>query len=316
VSSHSSFPLVVIGAGICGLTIARKHPHLPSLIIEKSRGLGGRIATRREGELVFDHGAQFFKQSKDQVFYWSNFLESKAVVHEWFSQSDDRFFCSSFGLTQIAKSLALGLNISLNEKVIAIEDLGKQVLVRTESGNSFSCERLVITSPLPQALELLSASKIDYPNELQQIKYAKALVGLFEFAKPLNIQFQEINRFGIYAVSAQKSKGLCLKEAFVVSMDPISSEKNFELSDELNLSLIIQSLLQVEEFSLGPKDILYSSLKKWKYSRPLNSLPSKSLNHALLEGRLILAGDAFGGGSIQGAVRSGLSIELAPEPEK
>ena len=29
-------------------------------VFEKSRGLGGRMATRRAGSLQFDHGAQYF----------------------------------------------------------------------------------------------------------------------------------------------------------------------------------------------------------------------------------------------------------------
>lgn len=316
--SVTNYSMIVIGAGICGLTIARNHPHLSSLILEKSRGLGGRIATRRatpiEDELVFDHGAQFFKHSSKEPFYWHSFLEEEAVLHDWFSAGGIQYYCAHPGMTQIAKSLAKGLNLSLNEKVVAIQDEGNQLRVKTETGKSFGCQQLVVTSPLPQALELLSCSGIPYPGELTQVQYAKALIGLFQIARPLNIKFQEINQFGIYSLSGQASKGLCSKEALVVCMDSDFSASNFDLSDEQILALIERSLFeikdQIEDFQLGPKDILFSSLKKWKYSHPKTMVPSKSLNQTLLDGRVILAGDAFGGGSVHGAVRSALSVQL------
>lgn len=52
----------VIGAGVAGLACAqtlREHG-VAVTVFEKSRGLGGRCATRREGSWRFDHGAQFF----------------------------------------------------------------------------------------------------------------------------------------------------------------------------------------------------------------------------------------------------------------
>lgn len=49
------FPVAIVGAGICGLTIAQRlrAGGVPVLVLEKSKGLGGRFATRRtEGGIV------------------------------------------------------------------------------------------------------------------------------------------------------------------------------------------------------------------------------------------------------------------------
>ncbi|MBB3545378.1 putative NAD/FAD-dependent oxidoreductase [Rhizobium sp. BK176] len=49
----------VIGAGIAGLTIVRSLQKIADVIVfEKSRGVGGRMATRRIDDVSFDHGAQ------------------------------------------------------------------------------------------------------------------------------------------------------------------------------------------------------------------------------------------------------------------
>ena len=53
--------IAIIGAGIAGLHVARAlAAHADVQVFEKSRGLGGRMSTRRAGAYRFDHGAQYF----------------------------------------------------------------------------------------------------------------------------------------------------------------------------------------------------------------------------------------------------------------
>ena len=53
--------IAVIGAGMAGLACAQEllRADAKVTVFERSRGLGGRLATRRQGDLAFDHGAQF-----------------------------------------------------------------------------------------------------------------------------------------------------------------------------------------------------------------------------------------------------------------
>lgn len=55
------YKIAVIGAGLSGLVAARDLAlHHDVTVFEKSRGVGGRMATRYAGDFEFDHGAQFF----------------------------------------------------------------------------------------------------------------------------------------------------------------------------------------------------------------------------------------------------------------
>ncbi|MCE3000724.1 MAG: FAD-dependent oxidoreductase, partial [Betaproteobacteria bacterium] len=54
--------VAVIGAGIAGISCARQLRDAGHAVrvFDKSRGIGGRMATRRGESGTFDHGAQYF----------------------------------------------------------------------------------------------------------------------------------------------------------------------------------------------------------------------------------------------------------------
>lgn len=86
--------VAVIGAGVTGLTLARElASRYECTVFEKSRGLGGRLATRYRGYFQFDHGAPFFHLQSGRLAdvspVWQSAAEEKAleswepVVYAW-----------------------------------------------------------------------------------------------------------------------------------------------------------------------------------------------------------------------------------------
>ena len=59
--------IAVVGAGMAGLTLARALQARGNdvVVFEKSRGFGGRLATKRVGQATFDSGAQYFTAKSD-----------------------------------------------------------------------------------------------------------------------------------------------------------------------------------------------------------------------------------------------------------
>ena len=79
--------VVVIGAGIAGLIAARILIEAGAnvAVVDKGRGVGGRLATRRFAEARFDHGAQFIT-TRDAWFRGAmeQWVDSGAAS-EWFT---------------------------------------------------------------------------------------------------------------------------------------------------------------------------------------------------------------------------------------
>ncbi|MFM8892129.1 MAG: FAD-dependent oxidoreductase, partial [Planctomycetia bacterium] len=77
--------VVVVGAGIAGLVAAGELARCGRrvVVLEKSRGVGGRMATRRVGAAVCDHGAQFFTVRDDGFGSLVAKAREAAVVAAW-----------------------------------------------------------------------------------------------------------------------------------------------------------------------------------------------------------------------------------------
>ncbi|AFG36994.1 NAD(P)/FAD-dependent oxidoreductase [Spirochaeta africana] len=89
------------------------------LVLEKSRGVGGRMATRRIGEAVFDHGAQFMTV-RDPGFARAMAGWTKSgVVAPWFGDKNTRYRGQT-GMTALAKQLSQQVDVQLSARVVSI----------------------------------------------------------------------------------------------------------------------------------------------------------------------------------------------------
>jgi cation diffusion facilitator CzcD-associated flavoprotein CzcO len=75
-SSKQTVDVLVVGAGLAGLLAANQLQAAGHtvLVVEKGRGVGGRLATWRLGPGRGDYGAQFFTVREPQF---------QAIVDEW-----------------------------------------------------------------------------------------------------------------------------------------------------------------------------------------------------------------------------------------
>ena len=300
---------IIIGAGMTGLTLAHRlqAQNQTTLVLEKSRGLGGRMATRRDEKNTYDHGAQFYKTSRERALIpWHSAWTESGFSHLWFERDGKSFWCSHKGMTALAKNLASSVSVELNEKAVLIKKVDHKYQVIGESQKFWTADRLFLTCPLPQSLDLLDQSAIAFEPKLRDINYAKALVGLFQLSGSLDLDYQENVSDALFSISNQKSKGMSEDLCVTAVMQPDWAEKYFDFPDVEVLKLIENEFLKVVSKSVS---IQKSQLKKWRFSHPKQTYEKKY--YQVPGHQIYLAGDALGGPSLLGAVESALALSDA-----
>ena len=316
----------IVGAGLAGLTAARElaRSGREVLVIDKGRGVGGRMATRRIGDAVLDHGAQFFTVRGDDFRATVDEAIAQSVVDVWchgFGTEDGypRYYCPR-GMTALAKWLTeqiteAGGQIRLAERVSAIEPAEQGWRLPLESGEACNAQQLLVTSPVPQTLELLDAGNtVLQPTiraELDAITYKPTIALLVSLdSKPAipppgGVQQTEDDVFTFIADDQQKG----------ISPDPAAT---FHLNGSISSArwdddpdTLVVDLINEARPWLGDADIVTAQLQKWKYAGPRNPHPDRCVVAATTPGTLVLAGDAFGGPKVEGAFNSGLAAAQA-----
>lgn len=269
---------IIIGAGLTGLLVAQdlKLKSKNYLILEKSKGVGGRIATRRIDDLGLDHGAAFLSDLEDlQKNKDLNFLSSP----------QGKYLEGS--MTALPKSLSKDLEILKEQKVQLIKKMSAGWNLKTEEGMSFECKNLIVTAPVPQALDLLSQNALapDSQHGIFDVKYSKALI-LLAILKEIPSSLTQ--------VSFEDNQFLLMKErklhprGVVIQCSANFSEKYFESPEDVIVSEIFK---MIKRSPFHACEIEKFELKKWRYSLALTKYPEPFLEVAP---QLYLCGDGFG----------------------
>ena len=176
---QADWDAVVVGAGIAGLAAARElvAAGLRVIVFDKGRGLGGRIATRRIGSAVCDHGAQFFTvrgrafgaivaeahAARAVVEWCRGFAREGSLGTETGSDGHPRWR-GSRGMTDLPKRLAEELAaagegrcvIQTQAQVTAVGVEGDRVSI-TCGQDRITARGGILSPPVPQTLDLLAA---------------------------------------------------------------------------------------------------------------------------------------------------------------
>lgn len=284
---------IIVGAGLTGLVLAQKlkaKGHSP-LILEKSRGLGGRIATRRLEGMGFDHGLSFLPHSRECLDLIKEYslnslmkVTSQGIILEG-------------GMNLLAKSLSKDLQIMKEQRLEKITPLGEGWELVTDQQQKFTTGKLIITAPLPQAIELLNSNHIEssYSPQLKEISYTKALIGLFILNKDHPAIPESHN------VLIMKDRGMHPLGIVIKGSDEFSS-----IYFDTPEAEVLKHLLLIKEELLKTKlEFSHQELKKWRYASPL-----RNFNQAFIQysPNLFLAGDSFSHGGVRGSISSALAL--------
>ncbi len=197
--------IAVIGAGISGLICARtlSDHGCDVSVYEKSRGVGGRMSTRRiDDQWSFDHGAQYFT-ARDQRFkrYVHSWVED-GIVQPWEGRlvvvergviTADKTGASRYvavpGMSSLGKHIAADLRVCRETRVAAPTRSGKQWLLCDDRGSELGqFDILVVAVPSTQAATLLSCNP-QLANQCNGVKMNGCWALMLAFEESLELDF-------------------------------------------------------------------------------------------------------------------------------
>ena len=312
---------VIVGAGISGLLVARvlHDSGARVTVLEKSRGFGGRLATKRVGDAVFDQGAQYFTVKDPRFAAWVEKWERDGLVSLWPGGEQHRRYIGRPSMTSVAKALAEGLDVKREHKVTALGCCGNYWCVDVENHGCMRAERLILTAPVPQCLALLKAGEFAVPEplltRLKSIDYDPCLALLVTVAGRSRLPVDGVRReSGVIRWAADnQAKGVSPNVAAVtLHLSPEFSEAHYGRTE-----IEVLELVRAEAEELIGAPISGATLHRWKYSHARAIFPEPYVWWS--QESLGFAGDAFGGARVEGAAISALALaervkaELASE---
>jgi renalase len=322
--------VLVLGAGCAGLVaaidlVAAGHE---VTVVDKGRAVGGRLATRRIEGAVFDHGAQFVTFKHDDVADLVARWEADGVLAPWFRGAPDPTPDGGGGggdghprfrgvptMRSLAEHLAArvpDVRTGLRVTELCADAGGWVATAAAVDGGErieLTATALLCTAPLPQTLELLDAGGVTLDERieaaLRPVTYDPTLAVLAVPEGPTELPNGGALRLGDGAVSwigDAHTKGTSPTPAVVVHATPEVSRELWTASDDE----VAVRLLAAARPHLGV-DAHAVHVQRWRYATPTGPPPGgDDLMLATTSPALLaFAGDAFAGGRIEGALRSG-----------
>lgn len=316
--------IAIIGAGLAGLTAAgRLKEHAAITLFEKSRGVGGRMSTRRAPPYAFDHGAQFFKARSTP---FKTFLEPMlkcGLVKPWnarfaelspghlqirqIAHTEGPHYVAVPGMNALAKFLSRELTVQLGTEVGSITKTNGLWSLKDLQGNHLGNFDWVISAlPFPQASKVMPQSLTGFSAlNAVKMKGCFALMLGFEKALPLEFDAARVSNADISWVSVNNSKPERSK-AFSLLVHSTNTWADDHLDDD---PAWVTDHLGEQTSDLIGHDISKAGHKvihRWRYA---NSDERHGNTHLLdREERVGVCGDWFIQGKVEAAFTSGFDM--------
>ena len=311
------FDVIVVGAGMAGLTAAtRLEAHgVSTIVLDKGRAPGGRMATRRIGEASFDHGAQHFSarsaEFRKQTAKWIEL----DLVQEWY-RSKTRTVAGEpveprhvgrAGMRRIPEYIAASLRVETSVTVDQIEQLPGGVVASSNDGRSWPATGLILTPPAPQTLQLLGRSGVEMreavENVLTTTEYDACLAVLAQLDGYAALADGHVapSAGPIAWMADNQHKGVSPMPAVTIHSAPEFAQENLD-SDPTEW---VAKLAEAASLHLAGS-IIATTGHRWRYSQPRTTVEVGAVA-AGSRAPLVLAGELFAGARVEGAFRSGLA---------
>lgn len=322
--------IAIIGAGLAGCTAAEELTNNGAniTVFEKSRGLGGRLSTKRRNWAWLDMGAQYFTaRSEAFIRQTSKWLESGVAKH-WdahFLTYDNRGLSISPDDTEryvgtpkmnafLDRLRDSQISINVECKIQQISCSNNLYYCNTENEQFGPFDVVISTTPYNQAITILEPDITISGKNKAFLMDPTWAVGL-QFAEPLMLHSTK-NVGGIFVKKGNLTwighnsnkptrNRLDTGDTWILHFDPAWSAQHIEEKGDWITGEGIKSLQNMVDMSLP--EITNKIAHRWRYARNKDTPLPKTNGYLKAEDEAIyLAGDWALGGRVENAFLSGL----------
>lgn len=340
--------VAIIGAGLAGLVSAQilSQAGYQIVVVEKSRGLGGRVATRRLQDTSADHGVRSLTVQGPLSEQLIQTLQQQQMLQPWSKplyQAEQGTWCatktlpygSPTGLNTTAKFLARDLEIWRNQRVEAVlpQSQGLSQLKRLSQSNQWQLQlsgadpaqllarALVVAIPAPQALQLLEPLQPQgFPDQiltaLQRVEFDPCItvIAIYEperqtawNALPWQaLQFSDSDDLAWLSLETSKYASSQHSVAVIHSTGSFAQQ----WLDATDLQAVGQMLIQqAANWVPALNQPLELQVHRWRYAFVRQPWPQTDLS-TTLPLPISCSGDWCGGQTIESALTAGLEAGL------
>ena len=312
--------VAVIGAGITGITLANLlHKKVNLTVFEKSRGVGGRMATRRAEPYQFNHGTQYFKIENEEFKDFmqplmrnkiikplrTNYIEifNKKVIKRT-KMYNQKYYTAESNMNSVVKYL---INNKFYIKLLCkiektIKKNGKWFIIDSENLSYGPYDWLFITIPSDQAIEILN-NDFKLLNIIKKLKMRSCFSLMLGFDKIKEFDFdtalfldEDVQWLSISKKILEKKKyyNLLINSSYNFAEQNINGSKD-KISDYL-----IKQVSDILKCELN--NYKHKALHFWKYAM---SEKNNNLGSLLDEDlKVIVCGDWCMNGKVEGSFLS------------
>ena len=312
--------VAIIGAGLSGLACARSlsDSGIRVQVFDKSRGPGGRMATRRQGDLRFDHGAQYFTVRDPRFRRWVERWHADGLVARWpgtiavvrkgeisFKVDSTERWVGVPGMSAICGRLASGLEVTYGSRIVHLEHRDNRWRLRTADGTDAGrFDAVVVSAPAPQTAALLAAPAAHLAERTAEVDMAPCWAAMVSFPDTLGLDFDGafVEDSPLGWISRNNTKpGRPPNESWILHATPDWSRKHLELDQEVAAQWLVDAFYGAVGRHLPRPTSL--TAHRWRFALPVNPLAEPCLFDQDLG--LAACGDWASGPRVEGAFLSG-----------
>lgn len=332
--------VAIVGAGVAGLATAYALRTLPIdvTVFEKSRGYGGRAATRGRYGCRYDHGASYFTAPTDRVErlvtahlptdglikigkpIWT-FSEDGTLSRPTSPYESSPKWTYRQGISRLGKLLARfsRSDIRTAVRIERLQHRKSRWILRDDDGQAHSSfDGVVLTPPAPQTANLLASSDVEgarfarIQRAVDAVSYTSQFSFVFAFdravSRPGNF-YGLVNADGEHPISwlsfEHDKPGHVRGDRSMIVVHTAPEWTDARVDQEPD-----GFVLEIKEMA---EDILVADLRhpawydvqRWRYARPTSALNGEMVTAGIGIG-LFLAGDYVSGvGRVGDAIETG-----------